>query len=135
HQNQHREHGESESEIKRQRSDAQWRNEASEQPDRRVSDRIDRLRGHETRTLGSPSTIEQRNVIQDEPRKQHKDVDQQDQVNDRCDPDHQAHSQDWSKPADSGSAFVMPPCPETAMFSGESRNTLLVTRSIRPYSP
>lgn len=35
-------------------------------------------------------------------------------------------------PKDVSSAGAMPPSPDTAMFSGLSRKTLLVTRSMRP---
>src|SRR5690606_13434988 len=103
-------------------------------------------------TLGPPFPIEHRDEVDDHAREQHDHIQRKQHVQNSCDESndshktsayakgpgeaetaHQARRAHRPQPAnDASSAGAMPPSPVTAMFSGVSRKTLLVTRSMRP---
>src|SRR5690606_10599134 len=72
--------------------------------------------------------------LEHDPGQQHQDVEHQQQIGEAGDQPYDLHGY-GAKGVASGSACATAPSPDTAMFSGESRKTLLVTRSIRPNSP
>ena len=118
-------------------ADPQRRDEAAEQLDRRIGDGVDDLGGHEAGALRAPLAVEERDPVEDQPaRAARRHRAEQRELRIACDRvwSDMPRSTDYgcAKGTDSGSACATAPSPDTATFSGESRKTLLVTRSMRP---
>src|SRR5690606_4645498 len=129
-----REHHDEEREIERDPADPDRSDPTPQPPQRRVGHGVHGLGHDESDPARLPVPGEHLDPVEDEPDQHRDDEQQQQEVGDREEPPHTSAAQLWLKKracVTSGSAASAAISTE----AGDSRNTLLVTRSIAPRSP
>jgi len=121
-------HGQAPPEVECDLADAYRRHEPPEEAHGRIRDAVDDLHQHEPESARTPGAIERAHQIEHEPRPHHEEVDEQERVEDVPDDGQCAHKR--LRVGEEGRVDVS--SPDTTTWAGESRNTLLVTRSILP---
>src|SRR6476620_2443746 len=124
-------HHQQEAQVEGDLADPQRRHDATQRHDRRVGGRVAALQGDEQRTAGLPAAREHLDPVDDETHPQQRDEEQQDDVEDLTEGLHGTiMGQLWLK--NPSSAIRSLSSAEIATLGGESRKTLLVTRSMEP---
>src|SRR5579875_1956427 len=148
-----REHHDREAEVERERAEADRRQHPAHRLDRRIRHGEGDLGEHEDHAARPPLDAHRLDEVEHEPGPEDDEVDEEHDVEHAAEHGERGHAgllrvTGYEYPGPGGTVRAGQPVkpassslsapgssPETAMCSGESRKTLLVTRSIRPRSP